>query len=115
MRLQEYINDVEKVKDLKIGLVKHSSEYSDLISNIRKKYEIKKDIIKEIEIFNMEFRKIYNGKFKFDFCLVEDININDLKIKNDKTKDKIKLKWFELNHELSRVKTELEDKLKLSD
>ena len=115
MRLQEYLEDIKKVKDLKVGLVCKNSEYCNLIEEIDKKYEIKEDIKKEIEKLNKELKKSYKGKFKFDFCLIEDININELKLKNGKMKDKIKLKWYDLNHRLSRVKTKLESKHVLDD
>lgn len=115
MRLQDYLEDIEKVKDLKIGLVCNNSEYCNLIEEIDKKYELKENVRQEVELLNKELRKNYRGKFKFDFCLIEDININDLKIKNDKMKERIKLKWYNTNHELSRVKTKLESKHSLND
>lgn len=115
MRLQEYLEDIKKVKDLKIGLVCKNSEYCNLIEEIDKKYELKEDVRKEVEKLNKELKKNYRGKFKFDFCLIEDININDLKLKNEKIKERLKLKWYDLNHELSRVKTKLESKHILDD
>lgn len=115
MRLQEYLEDIKKVKDLKIGLVCENSEYCNLIEEIDKKYKLKENIRKEVEKLNKELKKTYRGKFKFDFCLIEDINIDNLKLKNDKIKERLKLKWYNLNHELSRVKTKLESKHSLDD
>jgi hypothetical protein len=115
MRLTEYLKDIDEVKNLKIGLVKKDAKYQDFIQNLKEKYDLKRDIIKEIDDFNKEFRKIYKGQFKFDFCISEDINIDDLKVKNSKLKDRIILKWFQLNHDLSKIKTEIESKHKLSD
>ena len=115
MRLQEYLEDIKKVKDLKIGLVCNNSEYCSLIEEINKKYELKEDVKNEVEKLNKELKRNYRGKFKFDFCLIEDININDLKLKNEKMKERIKLKWYDLNHRLSRVKTKLESKHILDD
>lgn len=111
MRLKEYLNDIDKVRNIKIGLVKNEAEYHSFIQSLKEKYDLKRDIIKEIDEFNQEFKKIYKGKFKFDFCIQEDINIDSLKIKNLRIKEKLKLKWFQLNHDLSKIKTELEDKL----
>jgi lantibiotic modifying enzyme len=115
MRLQDYLEDIEKVKDLKIGLVCNNSEYCNLIEEIDKKYELKENVRQEVELLNKELKKSYRGKFKFDFCLIEDININELKLKNEKIKEKLKLRWYNLNHELSRVKTKLEAKHILDD
>jgi len=115
MRLQEYLEDIKKVKDLKIGLVCNNSDYCNLIEEIDQKYELKENVRQEVELLNKELKKSYRGKFKFDFCLIEDININELKLKNDKVKEKIKLRWYNLNHELSRVKTKLESKHILDD
>lgn len=115
MRLQDYLEDIKKVRDLKVGLVCKNSEYCSLIEEIDQKYELKENVRQEVELLNKELKKSYRGKFKFDFCLIEDININELKLKNDKVKEKIKLRWYNLNHELSRVKTKLESKHILDD
>lgn len=115
MRLQDYLEDVKKVRDLKVGLVCTNSEYCDLIEEMNNKYELKENVRKEVEELNNQLKKSYKGKFKFDFCLIEDININDLRLKNERMKEKLKLRWFELNHELSRIKTKLESKHQLDD
>jgi hypothetical protein len=101
MRLTEYLKDIDEVKNLKIGLVKKDAKYQDFIQNLKEKYDLKRDIIKEIDDFNKEFRKIYKGQFKFDFCISEDINIDDLKVKNSNKKA---AKSFRARHKCSQKK-----------
>lgn len=110
MRLEKYLNPkVSKVKNLKVGLVdKCDGEYRDLLKSIEEEYEIKDNIISIIDEVNKQLKKNYRGKFRFDVCIDEDVEINNIKIKNDKIKEKVKIEWYKLNHRLSRLKTELE-------
>ncbi|MHA2030693.1 MAG: hypothetical protein ACW99Q_15010 [Candidatus Kariarchaeaceae archaeon] len=99
MKFKEFIKNDFRV--LKVGLVREKSNYDELVR------EIDDDLLELRKLLNTELGR---SRFKFDFCLKEDININDLRIKPDKKK-RIKQKWYQMLDELAKTQTEAERKL----
>ena len=111
MKFKEFIEeDIKEFRKIKIGLIKNKSK-KEVVSKISDKYNITKDIINEINSLNKELDKYYKGKFKFDFCLREDISIECLRLKRENIKDLFKEYIIKANDSFAKTKTELERKL----
>lgn len=111
MKLKHYLSDdIEKFRNIKLGLVKDSNE-SKNVSKIIEDYKLSDEILAERDRLNIELKKIYTGKFKFDFCLLEDINIQRLKLKQAEKRKQIFEEYIKTNDVLGKTQTELEDKL----
>ena len=110
MKFKSFLTDIDNFRNLKLGLVKGTSNNEE-ISKILEDFELSDDIIKEKERLNIELKKVYTGKFKFDFCLLEDINIKKLKIKRQEKHKQLFEEFIKLNSVLGKTQTELERKL----
>lgn len=107
-KFEDYLKDINKYRELKVGLVKKSTD-SELIQQIRDDFDLGVDLIKLREDLNSELNKNYTGKFKFDFCLIEDINLERLKVKNrDEFINRLKKKVFEVSDSLAKSQTKIE-------
>lgn len=121
MRLTKYLsysnNDdtINKFRSLRIGLTKSKNdECSSLLEQIYLKYNVEK-IEPTIDNLNKELKKFYNGKYFYDLFLSEggEKKINELT--NTKKKiDPLILALFEANEKLSKMKTKVEEALKIS-
>lgn len=69
------------------------------------------EIVDAMNRLNKKLDNIYSGKFKFDFCLREDINIDDLKVKKTKLIDRLKTEVFKTKDTLAKSKTNMERKI----
>ena len=110
-KFKDYLNDIEKFRNMKVGLVKKPSEDTELIKRIKEDFEIGEDLFELAKELNSKLSKTYTGKFKFDFCLLEDINIERLKIKHNNDKEHIKEKFYKLADSLAKSQTEVERKI----
>ena len=107
-----YLNEDEKTfKKLNVGLVKQKSDYDKVVYKIAEKYELSMEIVDAMNRLNKKLDNIYSGKFKFDFCLREDINIDDLKVKKTKLIDRLKTEVFKTKDTLAKSKTNMERKI----
>lgn len=95
---------------LDIKLVEDDTKYKDNISSLLDQYNLRQDTEKILEKLNKELKSIYRGKYKFDFCLNEGKDIEDVKINKNK-QERLKTKLFQFNAEMARIKQEFEDKL----
>lgn len=112
MRLKDYLSeDIKEFRRLRIGLVKNDTSKMDIISKISEEYALKQDLIDNINFLNNELSKHYKGKFKFDFCLNEDVSIDCLRIKRESVKDIFKEHYIKVNDVFAKAKKELERKL----
>jgi len=112
MKFKEFIDeDIKEFRKIKIGLLKNKSKEEVVVSKISDKYDIAKNIINEINSLNKELDKYYKGKFKFDFCIREDISIECLRLKKENIKDLFKEYIIKANDSFAKAKTELERKL----
>jgi hypothetical protein len=112
MRLKTFLDDDEKTfQQLNIGLVKQKSNYDEVVRKISEKYKLSNDLVDAIDKLNVKLGNIYGGQFKFDFCLQEDININDLKVKKAKLIDRLKEDVFKSKDTLAKSKTNMERKI----
>ena len=113
MRLKHFLNEDEKTfQQLNIGLVKRKSNYEEVVRKISEEYKLGSEIIETINYLNEKLKNVYKGKFKFDFCIQEDININELKVKKAKLLDRLKEDVFKSRHTLAKNKTNMERKIK---
>lgn len=111
MRFKNYLLKDEKVnvfRSLKIKLVNSSTEYGDIVKFINKKYNILTDTESILYRFNSYLKEIYKGKYKFDMCLDEGIQPDELKKINDKQLRKIKKEWYKVNDEFAKIQKMLE-------
>lgn len=108
--MERIVEKLEKLRKLKVGLVSKKK-----IQELKDECEFNNDVICEVNSLNKLLGKNYSGKFRFDICEEEDININELKLKNKKIRDKLKLEWFRANSSLGKTTTEIERKLSLED
>ena len=86
MRYQKYL----EFKELKIGLVKEKTKHEEVVREV-KGGSLLMDLKKEI---NSDLTTTYGGKYKFDFCIQEDKDINKLRIPEARRKQ-LKRKWLE--------------------
>jgi hypothetical protein len=108
--MERIIEKLERLRNLKIGLVS-----KEKLQEYREECDINNDVVCEIIELNKLLGRGYSGKFKFDVCEEEEININELKLKNQKIRDKLKLRWFKASDKLGKRTTEVERKLSLDD
>jgi hypothetical protein len=112
MRLRDYLTeDIEEFRRLRIGLVREGTDKKEVVSKVTEEYALKKDIVDTISVLNGELSKYYKGKFKFDFCIQEDISVEYLKIRREQVKDTFKEFVIKANDTLAKAKKELERKL----
>lgn len=108
-KFKDYLNnDIKKFRELKVGLVKSSLD-SEVVCRIKEDFDLGVDLLELKEELNLALKKNYTGKFKFDFCLIEDINIDRLKVKNrDEFLDRMKEKVFKVSDSLAKSQTKVE-------
>lgn len=112
-RLKQFLDEDEKTfQQLNIGLVKQNSDYENVVRKVAEKYELSNEVYEIIDRLNQKLGNIYSGKFKFDFCLQEDINIDKLKVKKAKLIDRLKEEVFKSRSTLAKSKTTMERKIK---
>lgn len=119
MRYAKFLNinckecNINTFRDLKIGIVDNNHKYNKLVSKIQEDYKMEHDITKLLKLLNKDLSYRFRSKYKFDFCLENITDMNDIKIKkNNKIKRVLKEKLFEINDKFSKSKLELERKLK---
>jgi len=113
MRFSEYINlscddkEINKLRLFDVKLVKKPSKNRKIVEKIEKKYNTGIDVINLIDELNGNLRKVYKGNMLFDFCIKEGKVLDDIKLHRKKVK-KLKLKYYDLKDDLSKVKTFVE-------
>jgi len=118
MRFVKYIyksildDDDNKFRFLDIKLVDKETGHKNIIHKVSEKYGIDKSALYLVESLNKELKKCYTGKFQFDFVLSEGILVDDIKIPNKKILEKIRMKYFQINEELNKVKSDFESYLR---
>lgn len=103
MNFKNYLDDdIKNFRKIKIGLVKNSDK---IISD---NFELGNDLIQLKDELNKKLSKNYKGKFKFDYCLIEDIKIEDLKMKYEIDKERLKREFYIAADKLAKMQTEME-------
>ena len=112
MKFKDFLNeDVEKFRELKIGLVdKRKQEANEIVREVQQKFDLSTDLEKLIDELNDSLGNTYGGKFKFDYVLKDFKEIDKLKI-NKNRKEKLKEQWFKKSSVLAKSQTEVERKL----
>ena len=108
-KFKDYLNDdINKFRNLKVGLVRTRAG-EEVVSRVKEEFDLGIDLIELINELNFKLKKSYTGKFKFDFCLIEDINIDRLKVKNrSELIDRLKEKVFKVSDSLAKSQTQVE-------
>jgi len=109
MKFKDFIDkDIKQFTELKIGLVKKSSKrINELVKKVQNDFDLGSDLITLKEEIN---KKLGRSKFRFDFCLLENKKIDELKINKDRVK-RIKEDFFKISSELAKNQIEVERKL----
>lgn len=110
IKFKDYLEDINKFRKLKIGLVENSK--NETITQIKDNFNLGVDLLKLIKELNSKLSKNYTGKFKFDFCLIDDINIDMLKVKQFENKIRIKEEFFKASDSLAKAQTKIEREIK---
>lgn len=118
MRFYQFMKNFGQIEDevnifrsLNIKLVEEGTEYTPSLEKIRDRYDDIDKSIKLLEEANKELKKIYRGKYKFDFCF-EDEGIMPDEIKIDTKKaERLKDKWLKFNSDLSDIQNKFEKSL----
>ncbi len=117
MRLQEYLKllsldeDTTVFRSLSIKLVADDTPYKDVAKRVQEKYGLSNNALELLEKLNKDFKQMYKGKYRFDLCVDEGKKLDEINI-GKKYQDRIKIKWYEFNNELTLIKKEFEGKLK---
>jgi len=113
MRFKEYLGKDEKTyRKLTIGLVKKKTDLDETVRKVSEKYSLANDILSELDKLNKELSSVYTGKFSYDFCLKEDINMDKLQVKNkERLLKRFKAEVFKTKDVFAKSKTEMERKI----
>lgn len=117
MRFLKYLSysgldeNTNKFRVLNIKLVSDKTDCNNIIDKVIKKYNIKYNLYSIIENLNNNLKDVYKGKYKFDFCLDEGKDINDIKL-NKKYLKRFKMMLFESNNKFAKIKKDIENKSK---
>jgi hypothetical protein len=116
MRLLKYLSyspvdeNVNKVRAMSISLTKDSKETQEIFNEVCKQYDID-NVSPIIENLNKELKKFYTGKYVYGLCYNTEKKINELNC-NKRKSETLTMSLFEANDILSKIKSELESKLK---
>jgi hypothetical protein len=119
MRLLGYLEkqgadkDSNKFRMLSLKLVKTRTKHEETVKKISEEYDLDTNYILGLrELLNKDLKKKgYRGPNIFDFVLDEGSGIEDIKLENRK-KDILKRRHFELESKLAEVQKKFEKKLK---
>jgi len=114
MRFKNYLLNDKKIKEfrsLQIKLVDTSTNHKDVVNFIGEKYKINLDIDKVLSDFNSKLKNVYKGKYKFDLCLKEGIQPDNLKKLTKKQRNTIKADWYRINDEFAKIQKVFEKHL----
>ena len=109
INFKDYLNDdTKKFRKLKVGLVETPAG-DEVVRHVKEKFDLGVDLLELKNELNKTLSKNYTGRFKFDYCLIEDINIERLKVKNrPELIDRMKEKVFKVSDSLAKSQTKVE-------
>ncbi|HSH51052.1 MAG TPA: hypothetical protein VK982_04930 [Bacteroidales bacterium] len=103
--------EVNIFRSLNIKLVEERTEHTLSLDRIKCIYDDIDKSLKLLEKANKDLRKLYRGKYVFDFCFENEGSMpEDIKI-DSKKYEKIKEKWLKFNSDLSDIQTNFEKTL----
>jgi hypothetical protein len=118
MRLLNYLSysgldeTTNKFRALTIKLVDKITSYSEIIDEVSSQHNLK-DAGMILTFLNKELKNMYRGKYFFDFCIEEGLQIDKLKL-GKKQYQKLKILQLEANDHLNSYKKQVENKLQQS-
>ena len=115
IKFKDYLNDdIKKFRKLKVGLVR-SQAGDEVVRRVKEEFDLGVDLLELRKELNSSLSKSYTGKFKFDFCLIEDINIDRLKVRNrEEFITRFKEKVFKVSDSLAKSQTQVEREIESS-
>lgn len=114
MRFKNYLTEDDRIKtfqSLQIKLVESPTGHTKVISFIDERYGLSLGVDKIISKFNSNLKELYKGKYKFDLCIDEGINPDDLKKLSNKQLTEIKKEWYRINDEFAKIQKVFEKHL----
>ena len=102
-----YIN---QFRALDIKLVREDTRYKRLVDGIAMKYMVVKEAKDILNDLNKDLKKYYSGKYKFDFCLLEGIDMKSIRL-NSRGIESLKLKLYKSEDRLEKIKRSFEKEL----
>lgn len=118
MRLYRYLalsstdEEVSTFRSLNLDLVEEDTGNSEIVKKISDAYALDDAAQQLLDRANVELKKMYRGKLRFDFCMEnEGLTPDDVKIERKKVRQ-LKEKWFKFNDELSEIQINFEERLK---
>ena len=102
--------DIQDFRMLKFKLVEEDTKHSATVEKISKLFDLDDNLFSLLESLNKELKRIYRGKYKFDFCIEEGVKGSEIKTSENRILS-IKEKELQFNAELSKIKSNFEKKL----
>ena len=116
MRLYKYLSistdeEDSAFRSLNLDLVEKETGNKELVQQVLDKHGLDDTALKLLEKANIELKKMYRGKLKFDFCMEgQGMTPEEVKIEKRKARQ-LKEKWFKFNNELSEIQIDFEESL----
>lgn len=118
-RLYKYLavsgdDEVSAFRSLNLDLVEGETGNSEIVKKLSEQYALDDAAQQLLDRANIELKKMYRGKLRFDFCLEnEGLTPDEVKIERKKVRQ-LKEKWLDFNNELSEIQIAFEERLKKS-
>jgi hypothetical protein len=116
MRFYKYMtissdDEASTVRSLTVDLVEEDTGNSELVKKVLEEHGLDSVAMELLEKANVELKKMYRGKLKFDFCSEgQGMTPEEVKIEKRKVRQ-LKEKWFKFNNELSEIQIDFEESL----
>ena len=112
-RLLEYMklstsDEMARFRSVSFKLVKENTTHGQLLESLDKEHS--DEITQLHQELNAELKKIYNGNYRFDFCIDEGDGVNILKIKRKQSKA-LGIICHRCNDKLTKIKRIIETKM----
>lgn len=117
MRLLKYLSysnvdeNVNKFRAMSISLTKPNEEINKIFNEVCVKYNIE-NIEPILDSLNKELRKFYTGRYSYGLCYKSEKKITEFNC-NKRKAESLTMSLFEANDRLSRIKSNLEQSIKL--
>lgn len=100
-------HSIETFRSLKLRLVESETPHKKVVEEIEDKYLTGNELTELLGTMNKDLRKVYRGKYRWDFCIDEGIRPDEIKIDEAK-KQRIKGKWYEFENSLVQAQKKFE-------
>ena len=101
-------DEIAEFRSVSFKLVKENTAHGQLLESLDKEHS--EEIVQLHQELNAELKKIYNGSYRFDFCIDEGVSIDILKIKRKQSKA-LSIFCHRCNDKLTKIKRIIETKM----